>query len=141
MSAPLPRPIPITAGNRLGQVRAMMLLGFAFLSGLNGCHGEGPAGNRPADADPERGRLLIQQYGCGACHRIPGIRDANGLMGPPLHGIARRAYIAGVLPNSFDAMAEWIAHPQRIAPRTAMPHMGLGRHEAQDVAAYLYTLD
>ena len=32
--------------------------------------------------DPERGRLLLRQYGCGTCHAIPGVATADGQRRP-----------------------------------------------------------
>ncbi len=36
-----------------------------------------------------RGAAMIEYYGCGSCHTIPGISGAVGLAGPPLSGIAK----------------------------------------------------
>jgi cytochrome c len=55
-----------------------------------------------AGGDPERGKEMIQQSGCPACHSIPGIAGANGQVGPPLDHFAGRVYVAGVLPNTPD---------------------------------------
>ena len=90
--------------------------------------------------DPERGRLLLRQYGCGACHQIPGVADADGRVGPPLKGIARRVYLGGVLPNMPGNMVRWIRGPQKIDPLTAMPDLQVPEVHAQDMVAYLYTL-
>jgi len=54
---------------------------------------------------------------------------------------ARRTYIAGELPNTFENVMRFIEAPSSIHPRTAMPTPGLGHHEARDAAAYLLTLD
>ena len=62
-------------------------------------------------------------------------------VGPPLAGIARRAFIAGVLPNTDDNMVRWLRAPQQIDPRSAMPTLGLGAQDAADIAAFLRTLD
>jgi cytochrome c1 len=83
---------------------------------------------------------LIRTYGCGGCHRVPGIADANGLVGPPLAAMGRRIYIAGLLRNTPDNMIMWLRDPQRIVPGNAMPDMGLSDRDAHDVTAYLYTL-
>lgn len=83
---------------------------------------------------------LIRQNGCGACHQIPGIEDANGFVGPPLNTIGRRIYIAGVARNTPEAMIGWLENPQAIVPGNAMPNMGLSEEDARDIAAYLYTL-
>ncbi len=86
------------------------------------------------------GKQLIQSYGCGACHTIPGIRTARGLVGPPLMFFARRTMIAGELPNSPENLVRWIEDPAAVEPKTAMPNLGLSSEQAHDVAAYLYTL-
>ena len=82
----------------------------------------------------------MRQYGCASCHTIPGVPGANGLVGPPLSGVARRVYLGGVLPNTPENMVRWIQAPQEIAPATAMPDMGLSERVARDMASYLYTL-
>src|SRR5688572_6496378 len=101
---------------------------------LAGCSNDKPA------ADAERGRLLLRQFGCGACHRIPGVADAQGNVGPPLEGVARRVYLGGVLPNSRDNMARWIRSPKSFDPQTAMPELQVGEEHARDMVAFLYTL-
>jgi cytochrome c len=90
--------------------------------------------------DPARGRTLIAQYGCGTCHDVPGVQGANGLVGPPLGGIAERTYLAGQLPNGPDNMMRWIRDPQGVEKGTAMPNLNVSEPDARDIAAYLYTL-
>ena len=90
--------------------------------------------------EPARGVEAIGRYGCGSCHEIPGIRRASGTVGPPLTRIARRAYLAGQVANSPAGMIEWIQHPQRVEPGTAMPELRVTDEDARDIAAYLYTL-
>ena len=55
---------------------------------------EVPGGN------PSQGVTALEQFGCGSCHTIPGIRGADGEVGPPLLDWRRRGFIAGELPNS-----------------------------------------
>lgn len=93
-----------------------------------------PGGN------PERGRQVLRDYGCEACHTIPGIHGANATVGPPLNAWADRRYIAGKLINTPDNLLRWIQYPQAIEPGTAMPNMGVTEQDARDMAAYLYTL-
>lgn len=90
--------------------------------------------------DPALGQGKIAAYGCGACHEIPGVDGASGRGGPPLKGIAGRAYIAGRLNNTPSNLEAWIAHPRRVDPQTAMPELGVDPRDARDIAAYLYTL-
>lgn len=94
----------------------------------------------PEQVQVRRGAQLIGHYGCGSCHMIPGIDGADGLVGPPLIHWGRRAYIAGVLPNSPDNLAFWIQHPQKVIPGVDMPEMGIKQREAQAIAAYLDTI-
>ncbi len=107
-----------------------------------GCTG-GRAGYVPAPStggDPDRGAALIADYGCGNCHTIPGIRSANGVVGPPLFFFSRRTFIAGELPNTPENLVRWVRNPPAVEPGTAMPVVGLDEQQARDVAAYLYTL-
>ena len=90
--------------------------------------------------DPEKGKLLLRQFACGSCHQIPGVAAANGKVGPPLAGVAGRVYLAGVLPNTPESMADFIRAPQKADPKTAMPDMGVSVEHARDMVAYLYTL-
>lgn len=86
------------------------------------------------------GKQLIQGYGCGACHIIPGVQGARGLVGPPLMYFSQRTMIAGELPNTPENLVRWLKNPQSVEPKTAMPNLGLSDSQAWDVAAYLYTL-
>jgi cytochrome c2 len=90
--------------------------------------------------DPARGPAAIGRYGCGSCHAIPHVNGANGLIGPPLGGIASRAYLAGRLTNSPDNMVRWIQHPQHVEKGNVMPEMGVTDTDARDITAFLYTL-
>lgn len=91
--------------------------------------------------DPRRGADLILNYGCGACHTIPGIPGANTLVGPPLTEFANRRTLAGSLVNTPEHAAQWIQQPHAIEPNTTMPDMGVTPADAVDIVAYLYTLE
>jgi cytochrome c len=91
--------------------------------------------------EAQKGANIIASSGCGTCHTIPGIENADGLVGPPLNHMAKRTYIAGVVRNSPEHMAQWVMDPQSIVPNTAMPNLGLSRKQANAVVAYLATLD
>jgi cytochrome c len=88
--------------------------------------------------DPANAAALAARYGCGGCHTIPGLPGAEGQVGPPLKGLRRRVFVAGVLPNTADNLVNWIVAPHRYAPRSAMPETGIGTDGARDIAAYLY---
>ncbi len=115
---------------------------IAMLALWTGCVG-GRATNVYAvytGGDARHGAHLIAQYRCGACHTIPGIHNAHGLVGPPLMWWSRRTFIAGELPNKPENLVRWIMSPKSVEPGTAMPTLGLSEQDARDVAAYLYTL-
>lgn len=103
---------------------------------LAACGSEAPA----LDGDAENGRLLLRQFGCGSCHTIPGVADAQGKVGPPLDAVGKRAYLGGIAPNSPETMARWIRDPKGFDPQTAMPVLGVGEEHARDMVAYLYRL-
>lgn len=90
--------------------------------------------------EPDRGRRLLAAYGCGACHVIPGVKDARGQVGPPLTRFAERHFIAGAVLNTPEELVAWIVNPQAIEPGTVMPNLGVTADEALDMAAYLFTL-
>lgn len=90
--------------------------------------------------DPGRGRRLIRANGCGSCHTIPGIPNAEGLVGPPLLKFGSRSYIAGRLPNNPENLRRWIEDPQAVEPGNAMPDLGISALDARDIAAYLLSL-
>lgn len=80
---------------------------------------------------------LMTQYGCPTCHVIPHVPGAVGKVGPSLQDLNQRSYLAGVLSNTPEHLQEWIMHPQRIQPGTAMPEMGVTEHDAHEIARFL----
>lgn len=105
-----------------------------------GCLGTAAAVPIMPGGDVERGRILMQTYGCDTCHVIPGVSGANSLVGPPLTAWAERHYIAGALANTPENLRYWLQEPQAVEPGTAMPDMGVTEQDARDMGAYLYTL-
>jgi cytochrome c2 len=91
-------------------------------------------------ADPDDGPPLMRHYGCISCHTIPGVRGADATVGPPLTAMARRTFIAGVLPNTPTNLVRWIVNPPAVDSLTAMPYLGVTAADARRMAAYLYTL-
>lgn len=120
--------------------RHLRFAGGSLLAGLlAGCLPiEPPA--EPMAGNADRGRLLLEQYDCGSCHVIPGVRRAQGLQGPTLAAYAHRAYIAGEVPNQPDVLVHWIQQPAALVPDTTMPDRGVARPHARDMAAYLMDL-
>lgn len=115
---------------------------FAVLiaCGLAGCGNDEPPVQRVAGGDVERGRQLLAQFQCGACHSIPGVEAARSTAGPPLDTFGRHSYVAGQLPNYPDPLVRWIVDPPAVKPATLMPNLGVSPEDARHMAAYLYTL-
>jgi cytochrome c2 len=94
-----------------------------------------------SNAEPHaRAKQLIADH-CAACHQVPGVRGANGRVGPSLAGIARQQIIAGHFANAPATLAHWIESPQEMLPGNAMPDMQLTHEQALEITAYLYTLE
>lgn len=101
-------------------MRALTLLSVILIGLLGGC----TLGNTDESAssitvgNSANGRRLLYSYGCGSCHTIPGVGEADGTVGPPLSGFGSRFYIAGVLQNTPGNLVRWIAHPRKCNPGT-----------------------
>jgi cytochrome c2 len=125
--------------------RAGVALACALLSGavicvaLAGC-GSAQSNSLVDVGNPQRGKQLLNSYGCGACHIIPGVANARGLVGPPLYFYGDRTMVAGQLANTPANLMHWIEHPEDVDPKTAMPDLGVTPLQAGDMVAYLYTL-
>jgi cytochrome c2 len=119
------------AQHALGRIVTVVCLALA------GC------GDKPPSAlggDPDNGRLLLRQFGCGSCHRIPGVASARGNVGPSLEGVGKRVYLGGVLPNTPENMVRWILDPKQFDSETAMPDLPVAEGQARDIVAYLQGL-
>lgn len=80
-------------------------------------------------ADAASGQQIAQRW-CAACHVVaPGQQQVTG-EAPPFSAIAKRP----------DFNADRVAY-FLLAPHPAMPDMGLSRQSAQDIAAYIATLN
>ena len=125
---------------RVGSV-ARAIIAWVIALAATGClGGSGSQAQAVPGGDPERGRRLIGEYGCGSCHMIPGVPASLGRVGPRFEEFADRAFIAGGLRNEPANLVRWIRFPQQVEPGTVMPNLGVSEPHAADIAAYLYTL-
>jgi cytochrome c2 len=124
---------------RENAARAAALLALIVIAGCS-ANSDARAAGLVVGGDSDRGAKAIRKYGCGSCHSIPGIREADATVGPPLAGIAGRSYIAGVLSNTPEHMMQWLQNPQKVDNKTAMPNMNVTERDARDIATYLYAL-
>jgi len=107
---------------------------------LPGCAGANQTPGDTVAGSPQRGQAVIEHFRCGSCHIVPGISNADGLVGPPLNRIAIRTFIAGEFQNNPQNLIHWVQAPTSMKPKTLMPVLGLSEQQATDVAAYLETL-
>jgi cytochrome c len=114
-------------------VSVLLLLGACSME-----HGYEP---RVPQGDAQRGRAALEEFECGACHRIPGVRGSYGYVGPPLDTMRHNVYVAGKFPNTPEVLVRWIVDAPALAPETAMPNVGVSEQQARDMAAYLYSID
>jgi cytochrome c2 len=124
-------------GSVLVRAGLAIVIAAAVGGGLAACTGGETSPRIVPGGDPGVGRRYIEQYGCGTCHTIPGVKGATALVGPPLTHWSRRSFIAGQLPNTPDNLVRWITNPQLVEPGTAMPNLRVTPDEARNIAAYL----
>ena len=127
-------------------IKTLVAISFLLLALCSACErysneGSYREASRITGGNPANGKETIRRYGCQGCHSIPGIREARGVVGPPLDHLALRVYLAGELPNTPENLMHWIQRPHEIHPHTAMPEMGVTDDDARNIAAYLYTLN
>ncbi len=120
---------------------AFVVVGIAiFLLTVNR-HGESVAPQFVIPgADAGQAPALMEAYGCGSCHSIPGVQGLGGNVGPYLDHFGSQSFIAGQFGNVPDNLIAWLKNPQALVPNTAMPNLNLSEQTARDMAAYLYTL-
>lgn len=103
---------------------------------------DGPPDRTPtlSDADVKRGRQLVTDKGCVACHAFPDVRWPRGGLGPSLEHFGRQGLIAGRLPNQPGVLVQFVRDAPAHLPGTAMPAIPMTDQEARDVATYLLQL-
>jgi cytochrome c oxidase subunit 2 len=93
----------------------------------------------PAPVD-SAGFTTFLVSGCAACHAIAGT-PAQGKVGPSLTGVGRRTTIAaGLLPNTPEALAQWLRDPPGVKPGALMPDLNLSEARVDSLIAFLYSL-
>jgi cytochrome c2 len=118
-------------------VLCVTLVGLA----VSACRGSRslPSYRVAVGGDAARGKAVVSARHCGACHQIPHITGATGVVGPPLAELWRRSFIAGAIANTPENLVRWIRDPHGVASETAMPTLGLDDTQARDVATFLYS--
>lgn len=79
----------------------------------------------PSPGVAGEGAELFIRHGCGACHAVAGT-GARGALGPDLSHLGSRETLgAGILPNTKENIARFIADPDKIKPGVQMPAFGM----------------
>lgn len=74
---------------------------------------------------------------CAVCHTVDGT-PAQGKIGPNLTALGTRTSIGGgVLENTPDNLARWLANPDAVKPGTKMPNYHLSKDQIDALVAYL----
>lgn len=115
----------------------LMLLTSSLLAAC-----DGPPDRTPSlgDANVQRGRQLVMQHGCTACHAFPDVQWPRGGLGPSLEHFGRQGLIAGQLPNQPGVLMAFVRDAPSLVPGTAMPAFPMSDQDARDVTAYLVQL-
>ena len=126
---------------RFGLFISLVIIGIAIILFTANRQGESvtPQFVIPG-ADAQQAPALMESYGCGSCHVIPGVQGLGGTVGPRLDHFAYQSYIAGQYANIPDNLIAWLENPQQMIPGNAMPNLNVTDQAARDMAAYLYTL-
>ena len=94
----------------------------------------------PADDAKKRGREVFEHGTCAMCHAISGT-TANATRGPDLtHVASRRTLGAGIIPNTPEHRAAWVANAQAVKPGANMPPQPLPAADFNALLAYLGSL-
>ncbi|GAB3333048.1 c-type cytochrome [Bordetella tumulicola] len=126
--------------NALASIGIVMLAGMAACGDARAPLAQDVSTGLSDRADPDRGRRLMMEKGCVACHVVPRVRAPIARVGPSLNNMGRQAYVNGLLANTPANLIRWLMDPPAVNPRTAMPNVGLTQTEAEDIAAFLYAL-
>jgi cytochrome c oxidase subunit 2 len=93
----------------------------------------------PPAREAAQGLQAFLAGGCVACHAIQGV--AFGVVGPDLtHFGSRKTLAAGLLPNTPEHLARWLANPPLVKPGTLMPKLPLTQAQLSVLVAYLGSL-
>jgi cytochrome c2 len=98
-----------------------------------------------APGDPKRGRAIVDEKGCGACHRMSGMNPPLAVATPPALDaptLRRATMLAPDLRHARDRMAPsriraWLRSPQSEKSDSVMPAFPMSDAELNDVVAFL----
>ncbi len=89
-----------------------------------------------ATADPQRGRKLVEQVGCYACHKITADDTRRPISSSDARDFAPDLSTIGAKTNALW-IYWWLKNPSAMWSETKMPNLRLSDQEAADIASYL----
>jgi cytochrome c oxidase subunit 2 len=90
--------------------------------------------------DAASGEQFFLEMQCLACHTVAGTK-AQGQVGPDLtHFASRTTFAGGVLANTPENLATWLADPQAVKPGNLMPNLNLGPGGIKILTTFLESL-
>jgi cytochrome c oxidase subunit II len=99
----------------------------------------GPAAPLVPNRDAVAGAKIFANSPCTTCHTVQGV--SKGYIGPNLTHVGSRTTIAaGIMKNTPENLAKWIADPAALKPGAEMPPLGLSGKPLGNLVAYLETL-
>jgi cytochrome c oxidase subunit 2 len=91
----------------------------------------------PGAVQRVRGMQIFVHGPCASCHTVTGT-DAGGQTAPNLTHFGGRATLAaGLLHNTPENLARWLADPQSLKPGSNMPKVDLSQSDRAALVAYL----
>ena len=91
---------------------------------------------RYSGGNKERGKELISEIGCLACHGVEGLEEESEKV-----GAVRGPYLTGTGSKvDGDWLVSWLVKPSHYQEDTIMPSFRLSKREANDIASYLLSL-
>jgi cytochrome c oxidase subunit 2 len=95
-----------------------------------------------ADSEAAEGLELFTNAGCIACHAIEGVEGAEQEVGPDLsHFGSRQVLAGGILQNTPEELARWLADPPAVKPGSKMPDYNLTDEQIEALVTYLHSLE
>lgn len=93
-----------------------------------------PVAKYDGSGNAVRGKQIISEVGCIACHAIDEFKATNRVkegpsFGPDLNKVGNKV--------NADWLMDWVMNPKHYSPETKMPSMRLTSQEGKDVVAYL----
>ncbi|MCH7762873.1 MAG: c-type cytochrome [Candidatus Marinimicrobia bacterium] len=96
-------------------------------AGCGTCHKEVTVNDAPLLS---KGRLLMQELNCVACHILPGFKPEYV---PPLDGVGKK--------RSRDWLVRWLTDPRSVHVTAKMPDFRLNMEEVDILADFLMSFD